>query len=88
MKTPSTVTEAPENHTKVRAKLPKLTLKSFGGNPIEWEPFWDFFKSAVDSNPEPIDEVDKFNYLKSLLEGTAARAISGFSLTQANIKRL
>jgi len=32
------------------AKLPKLELKKFSGNPIYWHPFWESFESAIDKN--------------------------------------
>ena len=67
----------------VHARLPKLELKKFGGNPMEWTPFWDSFQSAVHVN-ESLNTVDKFNYLKSLIYGQAAETISGFSLTSEN----
>ena len=34
------------------AKLPRLTLKSFLGDPGQWLTFWDSFRSAVHENPE------------------------------------
>lgn len=67
----------------VRARLPKLELKKFGGNPVEWSPFWDSFQSAVHVN-ESLNTVDKFNYLKSLMYGQAAETINGFALTSEN----
>ena len=33
------------------AKLPKLELKKFHGNPMHWYPFWESFESAVHKNP-------------------------------------
>ena len=44
---------------------------------------WDSFHSAVHSN-EDLSNVDKFNYLISFLEGSAAECISGLTLTSAN----
>ncbi|XP_020601431.1 uncharacterized protein LOC110040532 [Orbicella faveolata] len=66
-------------------KLPKLELKKFYGNPVEWAPFWDSFNSAVHQNSS-ISNVNKFNYSKSLIQGQAANTISGFSLTGGNYK--
>ena len=37
----------------------------------------------VDSNPD-LSNIEKFNYLSSLLENTAREAIAGLSLTDAN----
>ena len=66
-----------------RAKLPKLSLKKFTGNPIDWQSFYDSYSAAVHNN-NTLSKVDKFNYLKTLLEGPAASAIAGFSLTEEN----
>lgn len=67
----------------VKAKLPKITLKKFQGDPVQYDPFWDAFSSAVDENQQ-LSDVDKFNYLKNLLEGPAAAAIRGLPLTADN----
>ena len=45
--------------------------------------FWDSFESAVHRNPN-ISEVDKFNYLTSMLEHSTTAAIAGLSLTASN----
>ena len=69
------------------ARLPKLEMKRFYGNPIEWLPFWESFESAVHNNPN-LSAVDNFNYLKSLLMGTANNVVAGLALTSANYERL
>ena len=66
-----------------KVKLPKLSLKKFNGEPTDWITFWDAFESSIHKNSE-LSDVDRFNYLHSLLEGTAADAISGLSLTSTN----
>ena len=66
-----------------RVKLPKLSLKKFNGDLTRWTTFWDTFESAVHSNPS-LTNIDKFNYLNSLLESAASDAISGLTLTSAN----
>ena len=45
--------------------------------------FWDTFNSTIYTNPS-LSRVDKFNYLVSLLESSAAEAITGLSITAAN----
>ena len=35
---------------KIKAKLPRLSLKKFNGNPLHWQSWWDCFNSAVHSN--------------------------------------
>ena len=69
------------NSTSTR--LPKLQLTHFKGDVTKWRSFWDCFKAAVHSN-QAISKIDMYNYLNSLLEGPAARAIQGLALTEAN----
>lgn len=65
------------------AKLSRLTLKSFLGDPVQWLTFWDSFWSAVHENPE-LNNIDNLNYLKNLLGGSAAATIAGLPLTSDN----
>ena len=67
----------------VKAKLPKHELKKFYGSVHHWQSFWDAFKNAVHENTQ-LSEIDKFTYLKGLLEGEASIAVAGLSLTEAN----
>ena len=69
--------------TTSQAKLPKLTLKKFNGDPLMFRSFWDSFESAVDRN-NSLDDIAKFNYLKGLLEGKASLVLQGLSLTSEN----
>lgn len=64
-------------------ELPKLQIRKFGGNPSHWRGFWDSFQASVGKN-EGIEDVQKFIYLKGLLEGKAATAISGLELSNEN----
>ena len=70
------------DHT-TKVKLPKLSLKRFNGEVTKWSTFWDAFDSSINGNPG-LSDIDKFIYLKSLLEGTASEAVSGLKLTAAN----
>ena len=54
-------------------RLPKLSIKTFSGDITQWTTFWDSFKLGID--------VDKFNYLRSLLERSARESIAGLALT-------
>lgn len=67
----------PVSTQAVNAKLPKLYIKKFTGDPKEWQSFWDSFSSAVHTDKA-------LNYLRSLLEGAALSAITGHSLTEPN----
>ena len=44
----------------VKAKLPKLTLRKFSGDPKSWQPFWDSFEAAVHNNSS-LSKIDKWH---------------------------
>lgn len=66
-----------------RVKLPKITLPRFNGNLMRWTAFWDSYHSAIHTSRQ-LSDVDKFNYLRSLLDNTAYEAIAGLALSAAN----
>ena len=79
--TTSNHTRSPSNPTEtVKVKLPKLELKPFDGNILNWQPFWDRFQSSIDSNSN-ISSVDKFAYLQSLSSPSTSEFISGLTTT-------
>ena len=67
----------------IKTCLPKLELQKFKGNITCWMSFWDSFKTAVHDNPA-ISNIDKLNYLSSLLEGSASKVVQGLTLTKGN----
>ena len=71
------------SYFRTKVRLPKLSIKKFNGNLTAWTTFWDSFESTIHLNPE-LTNIDKFNYLNSLLEQSAAESISGLTLTNAN----
>ena len=68
---------------QIKAKLPKLVLPKFRGEVTTWMGFWYSYKSAVHDNVN-LSKIDKFNYLRSLLEGAASQAIQGLALSSDN----
>ena len=64
-------------------KLPKLTIKKFNGDPVNWKNFIQSFEAAVDSK-ESLSNVEKFTYLKGYLSDSALQSIEGFPLTNDN----
>uniref|UniRef100_A0A915EF82 Peptidase aspartic putative domain-containing protein n=1 Tax=Ditylenchus dipsaci TaxID=166011 RepID=A0A915EF82_9BILA len=54
----------------------------FGGNPVEWEPFWDQFSAAVDSKNLP--PVQKLAYLNSCLTDNALAKVRGYAVVERN----
>ena len=75
--------EHSELHVTVKPKLPRIELPKFNGDVTKFCFFWESFESSVDRNPN-LSTIDKFNYLKALLEGSAARSVQGLALTEAN----
>ena len=63
-------------------QLPKLSLPTFAGGLLAWPDFWDMFSASVDTQPLP--QVSKFTYLKSVLRGAASRLIAGLAVTDQN----
>ena len=88
---PSSVNELPpippaqssHSQSTTKPRLPKLVLPKFKGEITKFKSFWDSFDSAVNKNAD-LSSVDKFNYLHALLEGQAARAIQGLTLSESN----
>ena len=72
----------PPTQAAPSARLPKLDLPQFTGNPMEWPSFWERFEVCVDKTE--LDCVSKFTYLRSVLSGEPARAIEGLALTSAH----
>ena len=74
-----------EGNTRKKINLPKLQLPVFSGNPMEWLTFWDSFESSIHSDSE-LQDVDKFQYLRSYLGGIAFSAIDGLAVSNDNYK--
>ena len=72
-------TRLPQTFTR----LPKQSLPTFTGDPLQWQGFWDSFNAAVNAN-SGLTGVQKFTYLRMQVRGDAARVIAGFPLTDDN----
>ncbi|KAK3748158.1 hypothetical protein QZH41_006187 [Actinostola sp. cb2023] len=72
--------------SRIHVNLPKISIKSFNGDQLEWLTFWDSFSAAIDENIE-LNDVEKMNYLLGMLKGEAARAIAGLPLTKENYSK-
>ena len=87
----SSVRQTTSNHTRspsdpaetAKVKLPKLELKPFDRNVLNWQPFRDRFQSSIDSNSN-ISSVDKFAYLQSFLSPPTSECVSGLTTTVEN----
>ncbi|XP_056001802.1 uncharacterized protein LOC130048776 [Ostrea edulis] len=67
-------------------KLPKLSLPMFNGNILDWQTFWDSFETTIHLN-HTLTDVQKFSYLKSLLEYGVSNVIAGLALTNSNYEK-
>ena len=70
----------PNIHSKFGGvKLPKLNIKKFDGDFTMWSSFWDIFNASVHKRTD-LEGIEKFTYLKGLLEGDALKLVEGFQL--------
>ena len=79
---PST-NSTPHNIKNPGVQTYKIVLARFKGEVTQFQSFWDSFESTVHLNPV-LTKIDKFNYLTSLLKGTASLAIAGLPITKEN----
>ncbi|XP_076660276.1 uncharacterized protein LOC143363596, partial [Halictus rubicundus] len=63
--------------------LPKIRIKQFSGNFLEWQGFYDTFRSLV-HEVDTIPTIHKFHLLKSYLIGNAANVTSALSASEEN----
>ncbi|CAK1578646.1 unnamed protein product [Parnassius mnemosyne] len=64
-------------------KLPPLKIPPFDGAPNKWLSFRDTYLSLIHNN-ENIDDISKFHYLKSYLEGNVSSAINSVTVSSKN----
>ena len=67
----------------MKAKIPKLQVKRFNSRLQDWQKFWDSFQSSIDRN-DNLFAVNKFSYLKSLVQERVRSTIEGIVLTAVN----
>ena len=75
--------QSPSSNSVISARLPKLELKHFNGNRTKFRSFQDSFESSVHHNSN-LDNITKFNYLKSGLDCKASYANQEINLTSEN----
>ena len=84
---PSEDSSKDNSNTNCSAKLPKLTLPTFGGKIDEYTSFIEIFEAEVDRNSK-LSEIHKFNYLFGCLEGVAKDAVRGMVPSAENYETL
>lgn len=45
--------------SRITANLPKITIKSFNRDPLEWLTFWDSFSVAINENMQ-LNDIEKW----------------------------
>ena len=76
---PNISTSTNSSYVDSAAKLPKLELPKFYGDPKKWIEWWDSFETVHKS--DALSPANKFRHLKLLLDGPAAKSISGIQVT-------
>ena len=72
-----------DSHQSSNLKLPRIELPKFSGDVLKFQNFWDQFEAAVHDNAD-LPNVQKFTYLRSVLNDNALQTIEGFEVTGAN----
>ncbi|XP_067041143.1 uncharacterized protein [Acropora muricata] len=72
-----------DSHQSSNLKLPRIELPKFSGDVLKFQNFWDQFEAAVHDNAD-LPNVQKFTYLRSVLNGNALQTTEGFEVTGAN----
>ena len=61
-------------------KLPDIKLMKFTGDTLQWQKFWDLFRSSIHDRRD-LSGATKFHYLISQLSGEAEQLLAGFDHT-------
>ncbi|GFW84572.1 integrase catalytic domain-containing protein [Trichonephila clavipes] len=80
----TTLSQSQDEHFRssdnIRIKVPKYHITRFyGDDASKWLTFWNSFETAVHNN-ESLNKVDKFNYLKAHLGGSALNTVESFPI--------
>ncbi|XP_071564062.1 uncharacterized protein [Temnothorax nylanderi] len=73
----------PANMTVSQVKLPVIDIPKFSGDYSEWLPFHDAFSSLVHNN-HALNNIQKFQYLRSALMGSALKSIEFITVASDN----
>lgn len=68
------------------SRLPRIDLPKFNGTPSDWIPFKDLFQSLVIAHPT-LSSVEKLQYLKTSLTGSAASLLQNTMLSAENFQK-
>ncbi|XP_043471749.1 uncharacterized protein LOC122504631 [Leptopilina heterotoma] len=80
------VNESIASSTRRKIKLPQATLPTFSGKMEEWLSFKDIFDTMINKRDD-LSNIEKLQYLKSVLKDEALRKIQVFAITEDNYER-
>eukprot|EP00794_Sanderia_malayensis_P019642 gene19641-biopygen13912 len=73
---------SPTSAAAERAKVPKLELTTYRGDPLKWQEFWEQYRTIIHTSN--LATTMKFHYLRKVLVGRAAAVIRGLPATGDN----
>lgn len=68
------------------ARLPRIDIPKFNGSPSDWLSFKDLFSSLILANPT-LSPVEKLQYLKTSVIGSASHLLKNTALTADNFQK-
>ena len=77
---------AKKNEKDVNVRLPKLELRKFKGDLMQWTEFWEQYHVSIHTNKN-LRTLEKFTYLKGNLEGPPLTTIGPLALTEKNYEK-
>lgn len=80
---PDSGNQIPSTATQFPHKLPKLQIKAFSGSLKEWTSFFELYNCLIHNN-DSLSDVEKFNYLMTLVTGEPLNLIKSIPLISSN----
>ena len=77
---------AKKNEKDGNVRLPKLELRKFKGDLMQWTEFWEQYRVSIHINNN-LGTLEKFTYLKGNLEGPPLTTIGPLALTEENYEK-
>ena len=77
---------AKKNEKDVNVRLPKLELRKFKGDLMQWTEFWEQYRVSIHTNKN-LGTLEKFTDLKGNLEGPPLTTIGPLALTEENYEK-
>lgn len=73
----------PARNTRPSPRLPKINIPTFDGSYKHWVTFYDTYRCLIHEN-ESLSNVEKFQYLITLVQGPASTVVLSVPITESN----